>query len=162
MEETKQTLPENPDVQELLKQIARSSRRQERMTAVLCGLSVFAAVCCLAAVILVAGILPQVNALMPQINALLPQVNETIPQINSVLEQMQTVLTNLEAVTQQLAQSDLHSMVSDMDQLVAAGQQTLTETMDKLNAIDFDSLNKAIANLEAVIEPLANFFKVFK
>ena len=45
--------------------------------------------------------------------------------------------------------------------LVATGQIGLEETVNKLNDIDFEALNKAISNLSQVVEPLAKFFKVF-
>jgi hypothetical protein len=35
------------------------------------------------------------------------------------------------------------------------------EALDKLNGIDLDTLNRAIADLAAVVEPLANFFNRF-
>ena len=52
------------------------------------------------------------------------------------------------------------------DNLVRDGMITsadgLVETLEKINAIDFDALNKAIQDLSAVIEPLAKFFSAFR
>ena len=68
---------------------------------------------------------------------------------------MQTVLGNLEQTTAQLASMDLQSMGSNVDALVATGQEGLEQTMEKLNSIDLDTLNKAIGDLAKVVEPLA-------
>ena len=75
---------------------------------------------------------------------------------------MQTVLTNLETTTSQLAQLDFATMVTDVSELVATGQQGLEQTMAQLNSIDFKTLNKAIQDLAAVVEPLAKVSSVFR
>ena len=84
-------------------------------------------------------------------------------------QQAETVLRNLESVTTQLAQADLADMVEDVDALVAnvdglvaTSQEGVEQTIGKLNAIDFDALNKAIKDLSDVIEPIAKFFNTFK
>ena len=53
-------------------------------------------------------------------------------------------------------------MVDNVDSLVITGQQSLQQTMDKLNTIDFDALNQAIDDLSSVIEPLAKLSNLFK
>lgn len=52
-------------------------------------------------------------------------------------------------------------MVENVDELTASSQKNIKEAVEKLNSIDFDTLNKAIENLAAVVEPLAKFFNVF-
>ena len=75
---------------------------------------------------------------------------------------MGTVLQNLEIVTEELTTVDFSGMVGGVNTLVATGQVGLEETVAKLNSIDFEALNKAIATLTEVIDPLAKFFKVFR
>ena len=45
---------------------------------------------------------------------------------------------------------------------VFPGQQSLEQTMEKLDSIDTEKLNQAIDDLSAVVEPLAKFFNVFQ
>ena len=52
-------------------------------------------------------------------------------------------------------------MVSNVDNLVTTGHQSLEGMMEKLNSVDFEKLNQAIEDLAAVIEPLAKMAKVF-
>lgn len=113
---------------ELLEKIEHNSRRQARLSTVSCLLTLLAALCCGGLVLLLAGLLPQVN----------------------------TILENLEQVTAQLAALDLAGLVEDVDTLVSSGRQSL----EQLSAIDLETLNQAIADLAAVVEPLRKIFSV--
>ena len=134
MEESKQIL-------ELLQRMDKANRQKVRMGRILCALALAAALCCAATLGVVCSLVPQANA---------------------VLAQTQSVLGNLETTSRQLAALDLESMVSNVDDLVVSGQKSLEQSMEKLNAVDFDALNKAIEDLSAVIEPMAKFAKMFR
>lgn len=148
-------MEQNKEILELLKQIEKANRRQTVCTAALCIFALVTALCCIVTFATIGGILPQITEVLPQITGVLPQ-------INSVIAQMQTVLSNLEQTTAQLAQLDLGSMIADVDTLVATGQQSLEQTMEKLNSIDIAALNQAITDLAAVVEPLAKISSMFK
>lgn len=92
---------------------------------------------------------------------LIPKVQELIPQIQSLTGQMEATLTDLQSITAQLAEADLKGMVDNVDQLVGSSQIAVEETMNKMNALDLNTLNKAIKDLAAVIEPMAKFFNLF-
>lgn len=136
-------MEENKQILELLKQIEKTNRQQLRSSRLQCILMVITALCCVAVLVMVVNFLPQINA---------------------VVSQMETVLGNLEVTTAQLVQMDLESLesvVTNVDALVATGQESLEQTMEKLNALDFETLNRAIQDLAAVVEPLAKFFSAF-
>lgn len=139
-------MDENKQIAEALARIEKNSRRQTRLAILQCLLTLAAALFCAAGFYL--------------IWQLLPLVAQALPQISSILDQMQTVLANLETTTEQLAQIDLSGMVTGVDTLVNTAQQSLNETMGKLDTIDFQTLNKAIADLAAVVEPLSRILKV--
>ena len=134
------SMEENKELQELLNRLDESNRQQAKYAKWQCILSVASALCCVGLFVLVWQLMPQVQALTTQ---------------------METVLANLEVVTEQLAGMDLGEMVRNVDDLVVTSQAGVEETMAKLNAIDFDTLNKAIHTLADVVEPLAKFFSVF-
>ena len=140
-------MEQNKEILELLQKIEKSNRAQARTGRLMCLFALLGAVCGGIALVLVVQ--------------MLPRLEEILPQINTVLEQMQTVLGNLEQTTAQLASIDLEGMVSNVDELVATGQVGLEQTMDKLNSIDLDTLNKAVADLAKVIEPLAKLISRF-
>lgn len=133
-------MEEKQKLQELLERLDESNRQQAKFARWQCILSVAAALCCMGLFILVWQLMPQVQELTGQ---------------------METVLNNLEIVTAQLAGMDLGEMVRNVDELVVTSQAGIEETMAKLNAIDFDELNRAIGNLSDVVEPMAKFFNIF-
>ena len=134
-------MEENRQMLELLQQIEKTNRQQARTARLQCLLALVAAVFCVGVFVLIFNFLPQVDA---------------------VITQMQTVLGNLETTTEELASLDLQSMVDGIDTLVASGQDGLAQTMEKLNTIDTATLNKAIQDLAAVVEPLAKVSNMFR
>lgn len=133
---------------ELLNEIKKSTDKQVLYSRLQCIFSIVAALCCV--ILLVAGL-------------------KILPELRNASAQAETVLNNLETVTTELAGIDLGSMVENVDglvqnvdTLVTTSQNGVEQTMKKIDAIDFDTLNKAIDDLSRVIEPIANFFKAFK
>ncbi len=84
-----------------------------------------------------------------------------LPDLQLVLQHAESTLTELEQITVQLAEADLQGMVANVDQLVTTSQSGVEETLTKLNSLDFDTLNKAIKDLAAVIQPLAKLSNIF-
>ena len=148
-------MEENKDILQLLQKIEKANRRQTLCCTALCIFALITALCCIVTFGAIYQILSQITEIIPQITGVLPEITE-------VITQMQTVLSNLEKTTSQLAQMDLASMVSDVDALVTTGQQSLEQTMAKLDGIDFNTLNKAIKDLAAVVEPLAKVSSMFR
>lgn len=140
-------MEEKNEMLELMRKMEESSRKQLLYTRIQCIAAVVAVVCFAGIFFLIRDLLPQVSAIMADIPGLVTQ--------------LESVLGNLEVVTSDLATVDFETMVTGINSLVSAGQVSLEETVAKLNAIDFESLNKAIGNLSAVVEPMASFFKVF-
>ena len=134
-------MEENKEIIELLKKLDESSQKRVRLGRILCVLALVAALFC---------------------GATFAVVFSLVPQVETVLTQVQPVLGNLEQTSQQLAALDLEGMVSNVDALVVTGQQTLQQSMEKLDTVDFDDLNQAIRDLSAVIEPLAKWGKMFQ
>ena len=134
-------MDENKEIIELLKKLDESSQKRVRLGRILCVLALVAALFC---------------------GATFAVVFSLVPQVETVLTQVQPVLRNLEQTSQQLAALDLEGMVSNVDALVVTGQQTLQQSMEKLDTVDFEALNQAIRDLSAAIEPLAKWGKMFQ
>jgi len=134
-------MEDKKELQELLERLDQSNRQQAKYARWQCIFSVAAAVCCVGLFVLVYHLMPEVR---------------------SLTNQMETVLTNLELVTDQLAGMDLGSIVRNVDDLVVTTQEGVEQTMNRLNAIDFETLNQAIRNLSDVVQPLAKFFNTFR
>lgn len=140
-------MEEQKEMLELLRKIEESNRKQLLYTRVQCIAAVVAVACFAGVYFLIKDFLPQISAI--------------ITEIPGVVAQMESVLGNLEVVTKELTTVDFAGMIEGVNALVATGQEGLAETVTKLNSIDFAALNKAIATLTEVIDPLAKFFKVF-
>lgn len=130
----------NQEMLELLRKIEKSNRQKNVTNVIMCVFMLAAAASCVFIGLMVFRLMPQVNGL---------------------LGQLETVLSDLEQTTGQLAALDLESMVTNMDSLAVYAQESLQQTMEKLDTIDFETLNKAIEDLAKVIEPLAKFFGRF-
>lgn len=141
-------MEEKNEMLELLKRIEESNRKQLWYTRIQCIAALVAVACFVGLYCLIKDFLPQISAI--------------ITEIPGVVAQMESVLSNLELVTKELTTVDFAGMIEGVNALVATGQAGLEETVVKLNSIDFEALNKAIATLTEVIDPLAKFFKVFR
>lgn len=137
----------NPETREWMALMEKSSRQQVRWARLQCLFALVAALCC--------------GAVLLAVLTVVPQVQQMAGQIQELGTQAQTVLTNLETVTSELAEVDLESMVSNVDSLVTDSQDGVKQALDKINALDIESLNQAIADLSAVVKPLADFFSRF-
>ena len=133
-------MDQNQEMLELLRKIEKSGRQKNVTNIILCLFMLAAAVSCVTLCVMVCRLLPQVNGL---------------------LGQMETVMTDLEQTVHKLAALDLEAMAGNVDSLAIYAQDSLQQTMEKINTIDLETLNKAIADLAKVIEPLANFFGMF-
>ena len=134
--------------QELITRMETNSRKQVAYARVQCIFSVVAAVCCIA--LLVIGV-------------------TVLHKLQTVAQQTDIVLSNLNSVTSELAEVDLtgmidqiSSLVTNVDGLVSTSQEGVETTLQKINQIDFEALNKTIKDLSDVIEPIADFFNMFQ
>ena len=136
------------DNNQILQQLADSNRKQVRFARIQCIFAILSALFCL---LILLGVFQ-----------VLPQIQELAVQISNLSAQAETVLTNLEVVTEELAQADIAGMVTNVDSLVSSSQSGVEQALVKIEAIDIDALNKAIADLSAVISPLANLINRFR
>ena len=140
-------MEQNERTLELLEKIEKTNRRQLLFTQIFCGIALVAVLFCVIALV---------------------KVNQLLPQVQGISAQMQGVLGNMEQAAGQLAALDIRgiaenveTLVGNVDMLAVSAQDSLKQTMTKLNTIDFETLNKAIEDLSAVIQPLADFFGMF-
>jgi len=148
-------MDDNRQLQEVLQQIQENSRKQTRYARLQCLFSLVAVLCCAALLVVAIDMIPQVEQALEEVDILAAQAK-------TLAGQAQTVLGNLETVTEELAEADFSTMVQNMDDLVLTSQEGVSKALEKMEAMDIEALNKAVANLAAVVEPMAKFFKVFQ
>lgn len=81
-----------------------------------------------------------------------------IPRANGIFVQAEEVLGNLASVTAELEEADLPGLISNLDGLITESGDGIREAMESLNEVDIDTLNEAIGDLQAIVEPLARLF----
>lgn len=142
---SEETAPEESKMLSLLERISRETiqqnqqlKRQLRLTrwvaffcACLAAVSVFA---CVTLLPRVTELLTQASSIMTELQTTAQTVNETVPgtleQVNALVRESRTGITT--------ALTDVQT------------------ALGKLNALDFDSLNRAIEDLAGIVRPLAN------
>ena len=139
----------NSEMLKLMERMETNSRKQSRLALVQCVFSVIAAVCCI--VLLITAL-----RFIPQVQLIADQTQDLSAQAQTIATQAQDVLTDLQTVTDELTQVDMAGMVSNVDALVTSSQSAVTQATEKLEAIDIEALNDAIADLPSVVGPLAD------
>ena len=126
------------ELQLILERLEKNSRRQLLHARLQTLFSIVCALCC--------GILTL-------------KLLQFIPQLENLIVQAEILLGDLDTVTKSLAQLDLSLMVENINNLVTTSQTGVEEALEKINEIDFDTLNQAVEDLSKVVKPLADFAK---
>lgn len=147
--------------EQILAKLEKSSRQQALFTKILCVLCAALLVCSLVMTAAVAGTAKQMMAVVTPMQEVASQVQDVASQVHDMAGQAETIMDNMEAVTQELADADLGTMVENVNVLTQESQSVVSDAMEKLDAIDIDTLNKAITDLADVVEPLAKVSKLF-
>ena len=137
------------------------ARQQLLFTKILCGIFALVLVCILVLTVAISGVAKQLVAIIVPLENAVGQVEDVAVQVNNMTGQAEIIMDNMEAVTQTLADADLGGMVENVNTLTADSQTAVTEAIKKLDAIDIDTLNKAILDLADVVEPLAKVAHIF-
>ena len=124
----------------ILKNIEKHTRQQALFTKLLCGICAVILICMLVLTISVIG---------------------AANQIAQLYEQTKFVLDNLDTLTWELANAGIGSMVENVGTLASDSQAIVAAAMNKLDAIDLDTLNQAINDLADIVEPLASISNFF-
>lgn len=96
-----------------------------------------------ASLILTAALLFVIIRLLPGLTQALDQANEVLVSAGAAIEDFQEVSENV-------------------NELVNSGSLAIRQTMEKIDQMNIEQLNEAIADLNRVIEPLAEFFGRFQ
>ena len=126
------------ELQLILERLEKNSRKQLLHARLQTLFSIVCALCC---------------------GTLLLKLLQFIPQLENLVAQAEILLRDLDTVTKALAQLDLSQMVENINELVTTSQSGVEEALEKINEIDFDTLNQAVEDLSKVVKPLADFAK---
>ena len=139
---------------ELLEKLEKNTRQQLIFTKVLCLLCAILMVCMLIMAVSISGVAKEVVTLARPLQ-------EVAGQVTGITAQAETVMENLDSVAKALAEADLSGMAQNINALTADSQSVVTEAMEKLDTIDIETLNKAIADLADAAELLGKVSRIF-
>jgi len=139
---------------ELFEKLEKNTRQQLIFTKVLCLLCAILMVCMLIMAVSISGVAKEVVTLARPLQ-------EVAGQVTGITAQAETVMENLDSVAKALAEADLSGMAQNINALTADSQSVVTEAMEKLDTIDIETLNKAIADLADAAELLGKVSRIF-
>lgn len=146
-------MQDNQGVMQLLKQLAEDNEAQNRyLRKQLFFTRIFAVACCVLTIALLVVLLKVIPPLLNTMDKALAALDQTVTaldQASDTLELVDDTLTDIQGLF-------------DEDGLVGQSSEALAQATEKMSQMDIDSLNRAIRDLGAVVEPLANFFDKFK
>lgn len=92
-----------------------------------------------------------------------PGLLKTVNQANDVMAQASDTITLANAAIESITEMSgaITDMGENMDTFIMENAESVAAVMEKIEAVDFEGLNKAIKDLGTVIEPLAKFFNIF-
>ena len=151
----------NQQMQTILTTMEQHNRKQLLWTKLLCLLCALLVICSLVVMVTIASTAAQLTELAAPIQTLTTSIQDLIVPIQDLATQAQAVLTDLGTAANALTLVDFSAMASQVETLAADSQAAVTEAMIKLDAIDIDTLNKAIKDLAAIVDPLAKVGKLF-
>lgn len=75
--------------------------------------------------------------------------------VNKAVEDLEATTESINALTE-----DAQVVIGKAQTMLEDNEAAISQTMEKINNIDFDSLNSSIKSLSEVIEPLSKFFGI--
>lgn len=139
---------------DILAKLEKHTRNQLLFTKILCILCALVVVCTLVLMFSITGAVTELMELAAPLQMLTAQVQD-------LAIEAETVMADLGVVAEALAAADLGSIVDNVNILAAESQSVVADAMQKLDTIDIETLNKAIQDLAAVVEPLAKVTKMW-
>lgn len=89
---------------------------------------------------------------------LLPRITETLDELNVVMENTQEITSEIKTADINGTIQSLNDTLESVSGLVDDSAESLSQTLQKMEAMDIDTLNKAILDLYQVVDPLASLF----
>ena len=118
-------------------------------------------------IVIIALAATQIHAQLSHAQESLTEVDALIADAEVLIENANTMVTdNSDAVTDTVNKlntvaADAEVLIENANTMVTDNTDAVTETLQKLNTVDIESLNEAIANLNAAIQPLSNLANLF-
>lgn len=150
------------EVLETLARLEKYNKQQASAAKLQCVISVISLICCTAALVMMVLLVPRLQRMTTQTEKFINEAGEVMEDIQAASATISEldlgpVLVEIKGLLQ-----NVDGLLTNVDTLVTTTQDGLEDTLVEIEKVDFDTLNKAIKDLAAVVEPLAKFFSSFK
>ena len=85
-----------------------------------------------------------------------PKAVQTLSEANTIILQGEETLTEVDTII-----AGIEPLTKNANSLIEDNMESVTEAMNNIKNIDFNSLNRSIKNLADLLQPLAEFFNLF-
>lgn len=160
-----ETAAENSDMRQIVLLLEKLNKEQQKQNSQMKRQLMMARITALILAAAVAVLIFTVIAVLPKVIDLSDQASHTLIKADSVLTDLEKTSRELSEVDIEAIASDIAQVVENSGALVADTQKGLAEALSqsqsalqKIQSIDIDTLNRSIADLQAVISPLRNLF----
>ncbi|MCR5650490.1 MAG: hypothetical protein K6F86_04855 [Lachnospiraceae bacterium] len=133
-------------IEEMLKRIEKSNKKQVRWARI-------AALFMILLFVVIGGALFMV---VPKAINTLANIDVAVNSANEVLKQADAAISDINEMSRSLTTTS-----DELSAMLSENSEALASAISQIEAIDFDSLNEAIKDLETTVGPLANFMGRF-
>ncbi|MBO4375155.1 MAG: hypothetical protein J5829_08635 [Lachnospiraceae bacterium] len=133
-------------IQEMLKRIEKSNKKQV-------GWARTAAIFMILLFVVIGGALMMV---VPKVIDTLSNIDVAVNSANEVLMEADAAISDINEMSRSLTTTS-----DELNAMLSQNSEALASAISQIEAIDFESLNKAIVDLETTVGPLANFMGRF-
>jgi predicted PurR-regulated permease PerM len=123
----------------LLKKMIEKQEHDIRLTKVIA-----VAECSLLIVLIVVFLI-----MIPRFFTTVKKVETTMEDVNDLIDLTEKSLENIQ------------DLVTDADEVMMKNEQSIASALENFNKVDFDSLNRSIASLGDIMQPILEVLKVF-
>ena len=98
------------------------------------------------------------------------QISQTMVKVDQIVDDISVptaelaevdwneITTELETITKELSTVDWNKLSTDIGDTAVQAQESMKVAGEAVEAMDIETLNEAIADLKAIVEPLAKLF----
>ena len=98
------------------------------------------------------------------------QISQTVVKVDQIVDDVSVptaelanvdwneITTELETITRELSTVDWNKLSNDIGETAVQAQESMKVAGEAVEAMDIETLNEAIADLKAIVEPLAKLF----
>ena len=87
--------------------------------------------------------------LIPRFFTTVQKVETTMEDVNQLIDLTEKSLENIQ------------DLVADADEIMMKNEQSIASALENFNKVDFDSLNRSIASLGDIMQPILDMLSVF-